>query len=673
MDELRINFNQRSHAQGVINSVEAVEVDSLGRAGWREVVTFQHLGRVNIPEPDVLDGYMFAFLLHAMSRNCRLVVEGPLSAQGLRNATCFAEAWECWRPDRYRKVEIVAERIEEEKSQAIASPTSAIAAFSGGVDATFTAIRHAGGNLGTSSYPLTELVMVHGFDVSIHRRSDFDALVRRTLPLCNQLEVDLSTVATNIREVHDVGWEHSFGTRIACVLHQFAFQHRYGLVASGSPYSHPQMSWGSTPQTDHLLSSDAFSIIHDAAGYSRTAKVEEIAKNDIASATIKVCWQGVRDQSKNCGECEKCVRTRLNFIAAGVNDPPCFDSPFEIRMIDQIAIANSASLFELDSIRETMVKQPANSAVAERLTGRLESLRKVVSTPKLVGAPREISFRIERHSEAICQFLRKVTPLYLLNEIPGNVGDQLIWEGTRRLFAASGIDYATITLDEVIKSGTSSRNGSLVVPGSGALTTNFHEWLPMTIIKSSSLFDRVVILPSEFEPSVPIVEEALKLANVFAYARDSFSYRKIKKYGRATLAPDLALWASDFIPSSTSGSAEHPEGRVLLALRTDAASRLSALGFQLSNTNNDVSATSPTLSEFLETIEYADSVVTDRLHVAVATILLGKTLHYVDPLDDKISRYLAYTFRGHISEVFNQQSDQWLLNHGMVSHLGEQP
>ena len=155
--------------------------------------------------------------------------------------------------------------------------------------------------------------------------------------------------------------------------------------------------------------------------------------------------------------------------------------------------------------------------------------------------------------------------------------------------------------------------------------------------------------------------------------KNSFSYRKIKKYGRATLAPDLALWASDFIPSSTSGSAEHPEGRVLLALRTDAASRLSALGFQLSNTNNDVSATSPTLSEFLETIEYADSVVTDRLHVAVATVLLGKTLHYVDPLDDKISRYLAYTFRGHISEVFNQQSDQWLLNHGMVSHLGEQP
>jgi hypothetical protein len=156
-NDLRIAYGQRPDPGGTVNYVDVVYPASMGRAGGSMRVEFQHVGIDKVPKPLVLDGYMFGLLLLALERADRLVVKGPISAKALRNAQLLSEAWHCWQPDRYHTIDIVPEAIIDDYALKLGSKpkrgSAAIAAFSGGVDSTFTALRHAGGYLGASAFP----------------------------------------------------------------------------------------------------------------------------------------------------------------------------------------------------------------------------------------------------------------------------------------------------------------------------------------------------------------------------------------------------------------------------------------------------------------------------------------------------------------------------------------
>lgn len=100
-----------------------------------------------------------------------------------------------------------------------------------------------------------------------------------------------------------------------------------GLVGSSQPYHTLALPWGSNPITDRMLSTDSFQLIHDGAGYSRTEKVREIAEWPEVQNYLRVCWEG-QELDRNCGRCEKCVRTVLNFRALGLARPACL--PFDV-------------------------------------------------------------------------------------------------------------------------------------------------------------------------------------------------------------------------------------------------------------------------------------------------------------------------------------------------------
>jgi hypothetical protein len=90
-------------------------------------------------------------------------------------------------------------------------------------------------------------------------------------------------------------------------------------------------------------------IVHDGAAFCRTGKLAWLASCPTALRTLKVCWQG-RDQGRNCGACEKCVRTHINLLAAGISGAPCFDAPFDPGRIARLPIASDLALAELKSI-----------------------------------------------------------------------------------------------------------------------------------------------------------------------------------------------------------------------------------------------------------------------------------------------------------------------------------
>jgi exopolysaccharide biosynthesis predicted pyruvyltransferase EpsI len=135
----------------------------------------------------------------------------------------------------------------------------------------------------------------------------------------------------------------------------------------------------------------------------------------------------------------------------------------------------------------------------------------------------------------------------------------------------------------------------------------------------------------------------LGLSNVTFFAREQNSFSKAKGLGRVSLGIDLALF-SQYFDEMDSNESTSIQG-VLVCLRTDAASQLTNGAYSLnSQINNDISITKSDLDGWLQAIKDSDSIVTDRLHVAVAAVMLNKKLCYIDADVNKIGNYFKFTF-----------------------------
>jgi exopolysaccharide biosynthesis predicted pyruvyltransferase EpsI len=259
--------------------------------------------------------------------------------------------------------------------------------------------------------------------------------------------------------------------------------------------------------------------------------------------------------------------------------------------------------------------------------------------------------RLDLYGQALARWLHQQGPLRLIVRMPGNIGDALIWRGTADLFERHRIDAERIDHRQALDGP--HPDTTLVIPGSGALTRLWHEWLPELIERAAAQYRQVVVLASDYDPDVPGVARALALPNVWAIARQPLSYAAIRPFGRAVLMPDPALWCRRFHPASpappaaAAANADHgdPEEPLLLALRTDRGSCLADLPLRPDpQRNRDLSRVAPDLDAFLDAVDAAAHVVTDRLHIAVSAVMLGKRLSWIDPYDRKISSYLAFAF-----------------------------
>lgn len=277
------------------------------------------------------------------------------------------------RPEQYKRIDIHPKKVLPEMLSLRLGRTRAMAAFSGGIDGSFSAIRHAKKMLGLPSYPVTHVLHIHGLDVDADRQDQFDKLLLRTAPLIADAGVKRVVVKTNIRKPTPCKWEDGFGAIVAGILHMVGSRFRYGMIGSSEPYSHPLVPWGSTPGTDYLLSGGKMDIVHDGAGYTRTEKAAFLAGYPSAISGMRVCYSG-EEQHNNCGTCEKCVRTRLNFMAVGVDDPPLFDTPFTLEMIDGLAPKNSRQRAELETIVAYAESRKTNAVWLRNLKARLSAL-----------------------------------------------------------------------------------------------------------------------------------------------------------------------------------------------------------------------------------------------------------------------------------------------------------
>jgi hypothetical protein len=358
-----------------------------GGEGWRRVMRIIPDGGGDVVEvfhesammPPLtndtpIDAHVLCQLLYAMKCGRPLVVHGALSVSAMRNLDELQRVWLRWKPNRYKHIEIRPERIID--ARRVLRPSRAIAAFSGGADGIFTALCHARVFKQEFRYPLSDVMLVHGFDVNLDNCQHFEKLVSRVRPLIDDLGLQLRTIKTNSKDWDRQDWDDSFVLELSACLHMFGNEFDYALVGSGSPYDSLEHPWGSSPITDPFKSGDLTRVVHDGAGFSRTEKMAEIGRHPLARKVLKVCWAG-EDQSDNCGRCEKCTRTMINFLAAGHTVPECFPGGLRHKSIKRMKIYNSHQMNELrrtlDYARDNGVTGEWMTVLARRLNRPLSS------------------------------------------------------------------------------------------------------------------------------------------------------------------------------------------------------------------------------------------------------------------------------------------------------------
>jgi exopolysaccharide biosynthesis predicted pyruvyltransferase EpsI len=211
---------------------------------------------------------------------------------------------------------------------------------------------------------------------------------------------------------------------------------------------------------------------------------------------------------------------------------------------------------------------------------------------------------------------------------PGNLGDELIRAGTHRLLA--GHRFREITVDEL----PAARGRTVLLPGGGAWCRAYHEWMPYALAIAELRFERVIVLPSSFDPGEDSVRHALEKTRATVFARERESLQRIQPLCEARLAPDCAFFF-DFSPYTRPGAG------ALSAFRTD----LEALEGELPPGNRDISREANSLEEWLEVISAHAMVRTDRAHVMIAAALMGKTVQAAPSRYHKIPA-LAATWLG---------------------------
>lgn len=304
----------------------------------------------SLPPPLVAhDMAATALVFVAMHRGQDMHIDGPVTFSLLKNLEDLIACWIAWRPDLYRHINVSATSELADDAIRLPQTSQAVAAFSGGLDASFTAWRHVTGKAGRRSYHLLAGVLIQGFDIALNADAAFAITTASAADSLQSINVPMVTLKTNWRDVACVNWEMEFGNGVATCLRNWQGSAHAGLVGSDEDYTRLVLPWGGNPITYAMLSSRDFQIVYDGGEFARTEKAERILDWEAGLRNLRVCWEGPLT-GRNCGRCEKCLRTKLNFMAVGAQLPESLAGRPSDAQIRALRAGNHAQLVLLDEI-----------------------------------------------------------------------------------------------------------------------------------------------------------------------------------------------------------------------------------------------------------------------------------------------------------------------------------
>jgi hypothetical protein len=259
--------------------------------------------------PERGDAFLAALLMPAMSLGEELTVDAPVSRRLIRSARTVMDIYSTWW-QQLRPIRVVA----AETCTPVGGQDAVGLFFTTGVDCFYSLLKDGERRAEPGHQPVTDLLFAN---FEQHAGPDHDRLVARIEHVAARTGCRAVVVDTNLRSFTDplASWEAYHGAALGSVA--LGLQGLLGrcLIAASDQYRHlPPL--GSHPVLDHLWSTECLEIVHDGAEATRTEKVErQLARAELALENLTVCWRGRPD--RNCGVCEKCLRTMAAFELAG--------------------------------------------------------------------------------------------------------------------------------------------------------------------------------------------------------------------------------------------------------------------------------------------------------------------------------------------------------------------
>jgi hypothetical protein len=205
----------------------------------------------------------------------------------------------------------------------------ALSFLSGGVDSLHVLLDNRRQYQSGDPAYVTDALFVHGFDIGKRyrdweqQRADeaFDAL----RPLADQMRVRLVRGSTNLRHLPNSPdfWNLRYSGAATAAFGHFAASGA-AFVMMGGPTDIATLNpLGLHPAVDTNYSSQRVSVIHEGARFSRLEKVRDLLEWPLALDALRVCPADY-ENGLNCGECDKCLHTRLELLAVGCDYSAAF-------------------------------------------------------------------------------------------------------------------------------------------------------------------------------------------------------------------------------------------------------------------------------------------------------------------------------------------------------------
>jgi hypothetical protein len=180
------------------------------------------------------------------------------------------------------------------------------------------------------------------------------------------------TVKTNWRQLIK-NWEMTFAAGLVSVLQQFSHDHEIALIATEESYQNCFPVWGNSFWTDRFFSSSKLKIESDGGAYDRIERARYLAQHRSLIPNLRVCWAGPRT-GENCGVCPKCILTKLNFVAAGVDDPWPFPQGLTAELVSEMPLRTRWQRQFLELILSKIENVPSvDAGIVEAVRRRLEA------------------------------------------------------------------------------------------------------------------------------------------------------------------------------------------------------------------------------------------------------------------------------------------------------------
>lgn len=321
---------------------------------------------------DRYDPFLAALLPLAMKTKSRLILRGPTSKRLMAQSRQIMKIFSGWYEDLI-PIDIQARSIHvnSNKSKAVAS------FFTCGVDSFYTVLNNMERYENESK--ISHLIFVHGFDIKINNQYLFDIVKNEITAVAKSLNLDPVFVSTNLRKITDphTRWlEHQFGAALASVGLCMTSFFRSIYIPSSVAFS-DLFSEGSHPIVDPLWSNEHTQFIHDGNEANRYQKVQwQLSKSESAMNYLRVCWKNP-DNVYNCGNCAKCLRTKIDLILAGALERcGTLDDDFNIKRYAAIVRENPVERNMLGEIIDSLDDVKKNDEFIEQLKAIYYSSKK---------------------------------------------------------------------------------------------------------------------------------------------------------------------------------------------------------------------------------------------------------------------------------------------------------